>query len=195
MKKLILLSITALTMSCTENKSKSTAINEDHDTVQVSNKKKYVPNETQNNTEAEKIKLFLTTQYLNEGDLRAIDPQDRKFSYQQIDLNNDGKKETFVDFSTPYFCGTGGCTIVLLDDKMKLLTKFTVTNPPFYIETNIENGWSALYLKDGSNWKRLDYKNGKYPSNPSALKNLKTNPDTAGMTTILDPAKSEKITF
>ena len=49
-------------------------------------------------TQKQKNKAFLTTQYLNEGDLRAIDPQDRKFSYQQIDLNNDGKKETFVDF-------------------------------------------------------------------------------------------------
>lgn len=118
---------------------------------------------------AEKIAHYIADEYLTPGDLKAIPMSDRKFRYQQIDLNTDGKMEIFVSFSTPYFCGTGGCTVLLLDDHLKPITKFTVTTPPLYAEQETTDGWKTLLVQDREGWKQLTFKNGKYPSNPSVL--------------------------
>ena len=88
------------------------------------------------------VKEYITTNYLTEADLRAIPKDDRKFQLSQIDLNNDGEKEVFVNFINSYFCGTGGCSILLLNNKIEPITKFTVTNTPLYINQSVENGWS-----------------------------------------------------
>lgn len=124
---------------------------------------------TDKDATAEKIAHYITNDYLKPDDLKTIGMKERKFHYQQIDLNDDGKKEIFVGFYTPYFCGTGGCSMVLLDEHLKPITKFTVTRPPIYADPTTDNGWSILYLKDGNHWKALVYKDGKYPSNPSTV--------------------------
>lgn len=130
---------------------------------------------------AEKIAHYIANEYLTPGDLKAIPMSDRKFRYQQIDLNGDGKMEVFVSFYTPYFCGTGGCAMLLLNDHLKPITKFTVTKPPIYADPEMKNGWKTLYVQDGKAWKALAYKNGKYPSNPSVLPDsFKTPSDKEG---------------
>ncbi|MFD1079553.1 DUF6624 domain-containing protein, partial [Longispora fulva] len=67
-----------------------------------------------NDTLAKRIRNYLTSEYLTANDLEIITQEQRKFQLFQIDLNNDGEKEVFVNFITPYFCGSGGCTILLL---------------------------------------------------------------------------------
>lgn len=124
---------------------------------------------TNQNVIAENIAHYIANEYLTPADLKTIGMNERKFRYQQIDLNGDGKKEIFVGFSTPYFCGSGGCSMILLDEHLKPITKFTVTRPPIYVDSTTENGWNVLYLQDGNQWKALVYKDGKYPSNPSVL--------------------------
>lgn len=78
----------------------------------------------------DKVKEYITTKYLTEADLRTISEDQRKFQLYLIDLNNDGKQEVFVNFNTSYFCGTGGCSILLLNDQLDPITKFTVTRTP-----------------------------------------------------------------
>ncbi|OBW41941.1 hypothetical protein AB670_01756 [Chryseobacterium sp. MOF25P] len=126
---------------------------------------------------SEKVKAFITSEYLSQNDLKTISENDRKFQFFQIDLNNDGLKETFVNFLTPYFCGTGGCSMFLLDNDFKAITKFTVMRTPLYLSTNTENGWKIVYVKDRDGFKQLVYKNKKYPSNPSILPVSKQNPE------------------
>lgn len=125
----------------------------------------------------EKVKTFIVAEYLSKNDLNAITENDRKFQFFQVDLNNDGQKETFVNFLTPYFCGTGGCSMVLLDKDFKAITKFTVLRTPLYISKSTENGWNMIFVKDKDGFKQLVYKNGKYPSNPSILPISKQNPE------------------
>lgn len=121
----------------------------------------------------EKVKSYITANYLTESDLRAIPEEDRKFQLQEIDLNNDGKKEIFVNFMTPYFCGTGGCSILLLNDKIEPITKFTVTRTPIYVEKVAENEWRALLTQSEGKWRKLIYKDNSYPINPSMVETSK----------------------
>lgn len=124
---------------------------------------------TNNDDIAKRIANYINNDYLSPEDLQSIEVSDRKFRYQQIDLNADGKKEVFVMFSTPYFCGTGGCSMILFDNDLKPITKFTVTRPPVFVNPNTKNGWNILYIKDREEWKELIYEDGKYPSNPTIL--------------------------
>lgn len=117
-----------------------------------------------------KIKDYLNDKFLTDEDKRVISERDRKFKFYEIDLNEDGKNEIFVNLTSPYFCGTGGCTILLLSNGLELITKFTVTNSPIFVEPTLKNGWKILSVYSNTEWKQLVYSDGKYPSNPSVLK-------------------------
>lgn len=125
------------------------------------------------------VKEYITTNYLTEDDLRAIPKDDRKFQLSQIDLNNDGEKEVFVNFINSYFCGTGGCSILLLNNKIEPITKFTVKNTPLYINQSVENGWRTIMTQSEGKWRKLIYKDGSYPSNPSLVEVSKNPPNEA----------------
>lgn len=115
------------------------------------------------------IAKYLNNKFLKPEDKKVIPEIDRKFSLYQSDLNKDGQKEVFVYLNSSYFCGTGGCTILLLSPNQELITKFTVTNPPIFIEPTVKNDWKILTVKSEGVWKELIYVNGSYPSNPSVL--------------------------
>lgn len=117
---------------------------------------------------AKNIANALINEHLK-SDIKILTESDRKFQLYKTDLNNDGKNETFVRLMSPYFCGSGGCTFLLLDNLGELITKFTVTRPPFFIESSMENGWKTLLVKDADVFKALIYDNGTYPSNPSLV--------------------------
>jgi len=117
---------------------------------------------------ANNLRNFLINDYLKK-DISGMDKKDRKFQFYKVDLNADGNDEIFVRFLTPYFCGTGGCTFLLLDHNGEIITKFTVTRAPIFVEKKDVNGWAILLVKDAGVFKELTYKNGTYPSNPSML--------------------------
>jgi len=117
---------------------------------------------------AEQLASFLTTDYLAE-DLEYIEEQERVFQFFKVDLNDDGEEEYFVRFMNSWFCGSGGCTFFLLSGEGEMITKFTVTNPPIFVEPTIKNGWAILLVKDRGEWKELVYENGSYPANPTVL--------------------------
>lgn len=124
---------------------------------------------------AEKIKTYLNETFLTEGDKRAISEAQRKFQYDKVDLNNDGEEEVFVNLPSSYFCGTGGCTILLLDHKLDLITRFSPTRT-LYVQNKTQNGWQVLATKTEGKWRNLIYKNGAYPSNPTLLKTADAAP-------------------
>jgi len=117
---------------------------------------------------AKNIKNFLINDHLK-NDISAMNDTDRKFQMYKIDLNKDGKDEVFVRFLTPYFCGTGGCSFLLLDHQGEIITNFSVTRAPIFAEQTYKNDWQILLVKDAGVFKELIYKNGTYPANPSLL--------------------------
>lgn len=117
---------------------------------------------------AKKLKDYIATEFLKEGDLRAIKEEQRKFQLYKIDLNNDGEEEIFINFITSYFCGTGGCTVLLLDSNLELINSFSPTQT-LYVEEILENDWKILLTKSEGEWRKLIYEDGAYPSNPTII--------------------------
>ena len=120
---------------------------------------------------AANIRNFLTQDYLKD-DLAAMSENDRTFQFFKVDLNGDNKDEYFVNFMTPYFCGTGGCTVLLLDHESNVLVRFTSMETPIYIEKAQTEGWKDILVFSGGKLKQLKHGSGNkyaYPSNPSVV--------------------------
>ncbi|QOD61982.1 hypothetical protein H9I45_05935 [Polaribacter haliotis] len=131
---------------------------------------------TENDELANKIGKFFRENYLK-SDIDILTENDKKFQLAEVDLNNDGKKEIFINFMTPYFCGSGGCNILLLNQDLKQITKFTVMQTPLFLQKETTNGWKNMLIRSGKDFRQLLYKNGKYPSNPSVVKKYPYSPN------------------
>ncbi|MCF8714998.1 hypothetical protein JM658_09200 [Joostella atrarenae] len=173
MKALILFLTFVSFISCKEPNNKNT------DTVEkitIESHEKEIENpvqenyaqQTVNDELAERIKTYLKEVYLK-NDIDILEENDRKFQLYEIDLNDDDENEVFINFFTRYFCGTGGCAMLLLDTHLKPITKFSVMNPPLFVEKTKKNKWAIILIKDAGVYKELIYSEGKYPSNPSVL--------------------------
>lgn len=140
---------------------------------------------------------FVNNTYLSDEDLSHLDPEYNYYQYEVVDLNGDGKQEYMIAFSSSYFCGSGGCTFILLDSNFSMITKFTVTQPPVYIDTKSTHGWNNLLLWSNGNFHTMHYDIDvqSYPSNPSVEPIIKVN-KKAQLQVLFDGNSSlEKLTF
>ncbi len=138
--------------------------------------KKESKNKIRNDELSLKIGDYLKTKFLNEVDLRTMTKEDRKFQFSTIDLNGDGVNEIFVYLNSVSFCGSGGCTFLLLDNSFNLITKFTVTRTPILVSEKVKNDWNKLYLfSDGYREIIYNKKMGSYPTNPSLEDKMNEN--------------------
>jgi hypothetical protein len=121
---------------------------------------------------AQKVTDFLKNNYLKEELKLGLDSFDRQFQCYPIDLNGDKLEEVFVRFQSKHFCGTGGCTFLILDNACtKLLQEFSVSDAPFFVEQEKKNGWNVLLVQSDGAFRMLEAnKKGKYPENPSVIK-------------------------
>ena len=94
---------------------------------------------------------------------------DRNYQFYKIDLNEDGIDEIFVRFESTFFCGSGGCSYLLMDADFNTITQFTAMNAPIVVESKTENGWKVLLVKSEGEFKELTFEDGSYPTNPSIL--------------------------
>lgn len=124
---------------------------------------------------ANKIKNYIANDFLTDGDLRAISEEQRKFQLYKVDLNGDGNEEVFVNFITSYFCGTGGCTILLLDSDLAFINSFSPMRT-LYVDESSKNDWKVLLTKSEEKWRKLIYEKDAYPSNPTMVEALETSP-------------------
>lgn len=129
-----------------------------------------------------------------QSDLKVMSADDRQYSYDTFDLNNDGKKEVFVALISPYFCGSGGCTLLILNPDFTLNSRLTVVdNFPLHASSKSTKGWRDLVIP--SKGERLVKYNGKkYPANPSTQPKVKAK-DVADKQPILEGAYDKKQSF
>lgn len=125
---------------------------------------------------ADLIRLTLKDLYKDDLAKNFIDDNSKKFIFFEYDLNEDGKKEILVGLTGGYFCGTGGCTQLLLDDQGNVITQFSVSGNPVVIDTNKTNGWKDLFIYSGNKYRIVKFNGKTYPSNPSILPELKVTP-------------------
>ncbi|WP_342328111.1 hypothetical protein [Pedobacter sp. FW305-3-2-15-E-R2A2] len=120
-----------------------------------------------NENTVELVKLRLTTMLRDDLSKNIVSEASRKFILFEYDLNEDGKKEIFVGLTGPYFCGSGGCTFLLLDHEGQQITKFTVTDYPVLVAGTNTKGWKDLILSSGGKNHLMKFNGSTYPSNPT----------------------------
>lgn len=155
------------TSSTKENKSvtkKDTAYDADPtDTIPGS---MYGINSSSKQT-ADLVRLTLKDKYKSDLEKNLVDSLSRKFIFFEYDLNGDSKKEIFVGLTGPYFCGTGGCTIMLLDNQGNEITNFTVSDYPVVIDNKKTGNWNDLFIMSNGKYHVIKSVGKNYPSNPS----------------------------
>ncbi len=125
---------------------------------------------------AEKVRRFLHETFKSDLDKNVLDSASRKFCFFEFDLNEDGAREVFVGLSGPYFCGTGGCTLFLLNNAGQLINKFTVAGMPVIIGKNKTKGWTDLIIYSNRKDRVVQFDGKQYPSNPSLQPVLEVKP-------------------
>ena len=71
------------------------------------------------------------------------------YFYNTNDLNNDGQDEVLVYIISRNFCGSGGCTLLLLQERdgvYHLISDFGVTEPSIGIFDQSKRGWKRVVL-------------------------------------------------
>ncbi|MCU0375337.1 MAG: hypothetical protein MUF24_08520 [Chitinophagaceae bacterium] len=115
------------------------------------------------------VKGVLQKKYAADLDKNLIDSSSRRFTLFEFDMNGDGTNEIWVALNGRYFCGTGGCTILLLNAEGNTITPFTVTDTPVVIAAESSGGWRNIFLSHGGKYRLLKYNGKSYPSNPSLV--------------------------
>lgn len=118
----------------------------------------------------------ITSSFGADLDTDLQDSTMRKFRLFRFDLNDDGSEEIFVGLTGPLFCGTGGCTIMLLQADGSVITNFTVAGFPVVIDSARTNGWRNLLMLSAGSFHEMKYGKKGYPSNPSVAPALKVFP-------------------
>lgn len=148
----------------TEEGSKDTTV---ADSLPISNEEIVSPDSASISDSSFVGKIRAALPGILEKQLVGIDPKDRQFSYFLTDLNADGKNEQFVWFKGMNWCGSGGCTALLLSDEQKLITYFTVIDFPVTISEDKTDGWKNLIVYSGRANRLLKWSGKGYPKNPS----------------------------
>jgi hypothetical protein len=125
---------------------------------------------------AELVRSVLKNKFKDDLDKNIIDQNSRKFIFFEYDLNDDGTKEILVGLTGSYFCGSGGCTQYILDNKGNIVSEFTVSGYPVIIDNNKTGGWKNLIIRSGNKNHMIKYSGKTYPSNPSVQPEFKMIP-------------------
>jgi heat shock protein HslJ len=71
-----------------------------------------------------------------------------RYVHGRVDLNGDGRAEVIVFLMGGYFCGTGGCNLMLFSEDAGRLTRvadFVRSTPPLIVSPKRTRGWNDLF--------------------------------------------------
>jgi hypothetical protein len=88
------------------------------------------------------------------------DGRPNRYAYHRIDLDGDGKDEALVYLLGPDFCGTGGCTMLLLAPKAdgyRLVQQFSITQTPVLAASERSHGWRDLIRHEAGGGARASF--------------------------------------
>ena len=93
------------------------------------------------------------------------------------DLNGDGVQEAVVLLTDTDWCGSGGCTLLVAQHRgpaWQLISKITLVHPPVFALERTRSAWQSLSVTVGGGGVgthpvTLDFRHGRYPSNPTKL--------------------------
>ncbi len=105
---------------------------------------------------------------------RSLDAQ-QVFQHVLIDLNQDGVDDALVFLQGPGWCGSGGCTLLVLrgqGDRFVLQSQITLIQKPFMVADTQTAGWQDLIVQTGgggypAQTVLLQFDGQAYPANPT----------------------------
>ena len=106
------------------------------------------------------------------------DEKDLRYFDALVDLDGDGKDEAIIYLVSREWCGSGGCTMLILTTEAssyKLVTKVTITHEPIRVLSRSSHGWRSIsvWVQGGGIQPgyeaELEFDGNTYPSNPSVL--------------------------
>jgi hypothetical protein len=148
-------------------------------------------------TQKDHLKKFLQV-YLKQP--RLADDKTTRYFYSFIDLNGDGKQEIVAYITGNSWCGTGGCTVLVLapdDSSYRVVTRISIARLPIRFLATKSNGWHNLgvWVQGGGVQPgyeaELPFDGKSYPTNPSTFPARRLKSKTAGQ--VLLTSKEEGI--
>ncbi len=108
-------------------------------------------------------------------DVDRADAASLRYSWDRVDLNGDGKPEFLVYVTGPAFCGSGGCTALVLkhdDSACAPVAQITLARVPIVVSDGKSHGWRNLILPVSGGgaepgYAVLPFDGAHYPDNPT----------------------------
>ena len=131
------------------------------------------------------LALLLPLSATTQGSPQRLDPvrtfvrqmlRTSTYKRADVDLNADGRKESFVYVTDPSFCGSGGCLLLVLSHRRSgyiVVMRTTLTKLPITVLRTVAHGWRDVAVTvqgDGiirPYMARMRFNGHRYPSNPT----------------------------
>jgi hypothetical protein len=119
------------------------------------------------------LKLFLQ-EYLRTS--RFGEDKTTRYFPAFVGLSNDSREQVVVYVTGQSWCGSGGCTMLILAAKgssYKVITKIAITRPPIRLLNSKSNGWHDISVRVQGGGihpgydAKLSFDGRTYPLNPS----------------------------
>jgi hypothetical protein len=124
-------------------------------------------------TELDHLKTFLMDHLLHNN---SPDNRLARYSFSFVDLNDDGKPEVIVHISARDWCGSGGCTTLVLastNASYRIVSEISISRLPIRVLTSKTNGWHdiSVWVQGGGIQPgyeaKLTFDGSGYPENPT----------------------------
>jgi hypothetical protein len=99
-----------------------------------------------------------------------------RYKRADADLNGDGRTESLIYLTDPKYCGSGGCTLIILSpskNRYRVVMRSTVTQLPIRLLSTSSHGWRDIGVTVAgggiarSYEVRLRFNGRRYPGNPT----------------------------
>jgi hypothetical protein len=105
-------------------------------------------------------------------------PENTRYEFTRIDLDNDGRREGIVMMKTPhqYWCNFDGCKMVVFkahNDQFELISEISPVRGPLVVSNHKTNGWNDLIVSVSGRMNAsikevaLKYDGSSYPLQPA----------------------------
>ena len=126
---------------------------------------------------------------------QGANPKETQHRIAEIDLNGDKKKDALVLFQDSYWCGSGGCSMLVFTNKnndFKLVSAISLVRDPVIVSETKTKDWRDIivHVSGGGGESKnvaLKFNGSSYPTNPSLIKPLATNAKVQGTKVFSDP--------
>jgi hypothetical protein len=154
--------------------------------------------QTSTSTKTPSLRNFII-QYLGPPEAEE-DRTNTRYLSATADLNGDGQPEIIVYLLGSDWCGSGGCTMLILTTQngvYKVITRTTVTQLPIRLLSTRTNAWLDLSVRVSGGGIRpgydakLVFDGQKYASNPTVAPAKKLPSHTPGTTLIQEDAEPQ----